>query len=411
MNKGDDMHRLIRNVICWLLALGLAGCGQILVGIEEQSTPAQPGGEPTAKVEPTIPEVTAAPTEAASPYWDLVEDERTGLRFAIPCFWQADIPTPQQDPTGRGAFSVRNFDDQYAMSFPRSQIPEDAGAVKIDFLYWESTDFGVLAGASLSDFKIREFFAGSDSEILSSEIIEVNGQDAIHLLTEGTFGSGELYIMQMSDGLVLGFAPVFSPDNPDVQGVLQSIALTPETGVRIPTFQPAPPPVGLAASCIPGYATAVEPTQALTEENTACGRHSFRSLEYLTTKVERYLQDRNTGGLIYEYLVNDPFVVGYWGSEGVTLSPQDAFSTFANSLYRADQPGGMTFTTDRGRFPSLAGMPPEAMFGPDVDIAQIVYSEGWGLEGQGAALLYFARDECGGYYWYGLVFSQRHFEQ
>jgi hypothetical protein len=403
------MLRLTRAALFFLLAAALAACGQVLVGIEDTATPSERGGEATAGGQPTTPAPTPTPTEAPSPYWGVVEDARTGLRFAIPCFWHADIPGPAQDPTGRGAFSVRNYDDEYAMSFPRSQIPEDAGAVKIDFLYWESSDFGVSAGASLSDFNLSQFFAGSESEVVSSEIVEVNGQEALHVITEGTFGRGELYIMRLGDGLVLGFAPIFTPDSPDVQGVLESIALTPDKEVRVPTFQPGPPPVGLAAPCIPEYATAIEPTQALTEENTACGSHSFRSLGYLTGKVEEYLQARNTGGLIYENLVNDPFVVGYWGSEGVTLSPQEAFGTFANSLYRADQPGGMTFSTDWADFPPLAGMSPEQLFGPDLDIAQIIYSEGWGQDGRGAALLYFTRDECGGYLWYGLVFSGSHF--
>lgn len=405
------MYRLIRISVYLFLIGGLASCGQILVGIEDQSTPIQPGVEPTTKVESTIPAATASPTAEPSPYWDVVEDGRTGLRFAMPCFWEADIPGPELDPSGRGAFSVRNYDDQYAMSFPRSQIPEDAGKVKIDMLLWETSDFGAAPGASLSDLKIDQFFAGSDSEIGSTEMIELNGQDALHVTSQSTFGIGQIYLMKLTDTLVLGVSPVFPTHNPDVGRILDSIALDPGTAVKIPVDTPAPPPVGIAAPCVPEYATAVEPTQALTEENTDCGVHSFRSLEYLIAKVEDYLQARNTGGLVYEYLVNDPFVIGYWGSEGVTLTPQEAFGVFANSLYRAAEPGGMTFTTDRSAFPPLSGMPPDSMFGPDLEIAQIVFSEGWGLDGQGAALLYFTQDDCGGYYWYGLVFSQEGFRE
>jgi hypothetical protein len=162
----------------------------------------------------------------------------------------------------------------------------------------------------------------------------------------------------------------------------------------------------LAAPCIPEYAVAVEPTQALSEENTACGVHSYHSLDYLTDKVQEYLQNRNTGGLIWEYLANDPFMVGYWLSEGVSLSPQKAFPTFANTLlHQEGEPGDMSFSTDRDDFPSLEGAPVEDMFGPDLQVAEIVYSEGWGTDGEGAALLYFARDECGGHYWHGLIFS------
>jgi hypothetical protein len=42
---------------------------------------------------------------------------------------------------------------------------------------------------------------------------------------------------------------------------------------------------------------------------------------------------------------------------------------------------------------------------------EILFSEGWGEDGLGTALLYFAQDECGGYYWYGLAYSRGHFDQ
>jgi hypothetical protein len=56
-------------------------------------------------------------------------------------------------------------------------------------------------------------------------------------------------------------------------------------------------------------------------------------------------------------------------------------------------------------------MPPENMYGPNVKVTRVVYSEGWGVDGQDSALLYFAQDQCGGYYWHGLVFSHGHFDK
>ena len=76
------------------------------------------------------------------------------------------------------------------------------------------------------------------------------------------------------------------------------------------------------------------------------------------------------------------------------------------------EPGAypLTFTTDRSQFPSLLGMPVEGMFGPDVDINQIIYSEGWGLDGQGAALIFIAQNDDR-FYWHGLIFSSEHFDK
>ena len=71
----------------------------------------------------------------------------------------------------------------------------------------------------------------------------------------------------------------------------------------------------------------------------------------------------------------------------------------------------MTFTTEREAFPPLQGIPPESLLDPAVNIVQVVYSEGWGEDMLGAALLYFAQDECDGFYWYGLVYSYSHFDK
>jgi hypothetical protein len=52
----------------------------------------------------------------------------------------------------------------------------------------------------------------------------------------------------------------------------------------------------------------------------------------------------------------------------------------------------------------------EGMFGPDVVIAHIIYSEGWGLDGQGAALIFIAQNEDR-FYWHGMVFSSERFDK
>jgi hypothetical protein len=168
--------------------------------------------------------------------------------------------------------------------------------------------------------------------------------------------------------------------------------------------------VGLAAPCIPGYEQAIEPTVVIPESNTACGLSSFADLDSLVTTVQGKLIERNYGSLNYDHYIYDPFTIGYWASEGVTLTPLDVATQLANNLLSM-QDTELTFSTERATFPPLAGMPPENMFGPNLKIAKVVYSEGWGPEGQGAALLYFAEDQCGGYYWHGLVYSFEHFDK
>ena len=71
----------------------------------------------------------------------------------------------------------------------------------------------------------------------------------------------------------------------------------------------------------------------------------------------------------------------------------------------------MTFTIDRNAFPPLAGAPVDDLFGPDVNVVLVIYSEGWGLDGQGAVLLYFVDDAGGKTYWHSMAVSGTHFDK
>jgi hypothetical protein len=131
--------------------------------------------------------------------------------------------------------------------------------------------------------------------------------------------------------------------------------------------------------------------------------------ESVACNVMDGIRSRNTAAL--PSFMADPFIIGYWRSEGISVTPAKAIAELSNALLPVD-PGAhlLTFTTDRSQFPSLLDMPVEGMFGPDVAIAHIIYSEGWGLDGQGAALIFIAHNEDG-FYWHGLIFSFEHFDK
>jgi hypothetical protein len=106
----------------------------------------------------------------------------------------------------------------------------------------------------------------------------------------------------------------------------------------------------------------------------------------------------------------DPFIIGYWQSEGATRSREEAF----NEIIGTHLPqflGGLFFTEEQSLFPPLLGMPPENMFGPDNAPAKIIYSEGWGQNQEGAALLYFRETDDGKYEFYAMVIAQGHFDK
>jgi len=94
-------------------------------------------------------------------------------------------------------------------------------------------------------------------------------------------------------------------------------------------------------------------------------------------------------------------------SEGVSYSPSD-FLKLLPALYNFNDPGytpRLTFTTDRSQFPDLQGMPLEGNFGSDVNVVEVIYSQGWGVDGQGGALIYLVQEPSGEYKWHSMLSS------
>jgi len=102
-------------------------------------------------------------------------------------------------------------------------------------------------------------------------------------------------------------------------------------------------------------------------------------------------------------------LIGYWQSEGRVL---DRF-TAAEEITQRMPPdtSQMSFSMNEDTFPPLLGMEPEQLVNPDINISAVVYSEGWGENREGAALLYFAQDADNRTYFYGIVFAQGHFDK
>lgn len=365
-------------------------------------TPLADGGE----TEESPPETeTPQPDPGYSAFWSEAQDDRTGIRFAVPCFWEVQFPT--LDPSGLGAFFVRNYDEEFVLAHPRG-IVLGTGAIKIDFIYIQVASTDAPSGASLRE--VAESLGDASTEILSSEIVEINGQEALRFSSQGTFDESpqQTYLFKLDSDLYLlfGVYPGEEVLNPDVQGILHSIALTEEISVQIPDTLPGPAPEGISAPCMKGVQ---RPSSSETlPGQLACEGVIVDSALNLACQVQDALLARDIDRI--GSLMRDPFVIGYWQSEGVTREASAAAAEMDQSRLSANT-SGMTFTTDRSLFPPLFGMPPDNMFGPEVDVVLIVYSEGWGEQDLGAALLYFTRSESGIYEWFGIVVDGTHFDK
>lgn len=420
MNANQKMSVYV--ILLLITSLFLTACGSVVIGVESPENTLvvdeiEPGASADVVETPQFTKEAPTPTPTQEPtpevdgsaYWTVMEDPRTGVRLAIPCFWEYEIP--ELDPGGLGSFSLRNYPYSYAESFPRGEGVFDAGGIKIDMLYFEYADWNLPSGSSPEDL-IQVLYGedNTESKLLSVDEVRFNFQPGWLVTTESTYGIGQLYLFDLSPEYAFGFgtAPVGIEETArDVMAIMSSVSLSPEVDVQMPQILPSPPPPGVEAPCLEGLDYPSDEGD-LTGTLDCFTTDSSISILYVACNVQDGLRSGNTAALIS--WMGDPFIIGYWGSEGRSAPPQEIIDELHQYRLPADT-STLTFTTDRSKFPPLAGMPPENMFGPDVDVAEIIYSEGWGQDGNGAALLYIAEDENGGYYWHSMVISGEHFDK
>jgi hypothetical protein len=132
---------------------------------------------------------------------------------------------------------------------------------------------------------------------------------------------------------------------------------------------------------------------------------SSGTVEYVACNIQDGLRSRNISTL--PGYMADPFMFGYHRSEGMLYTPTEMLEQLPElyNFYAVNYSPRLTFTTDRGLFPDLEGIPIDSILGPDVEIVLVIYSQGWGFDGLGGSLLFFTQDEDGNYHWYGMLHS------
>jgi hypothetical protein len=103
-------------------------------------------------------------------------------------------------------------------------------------------------------------------------------------------------------------------------------------------------------------------------------------------------------------LMGESLTIGYWLSEGQTLTPAQAVEQLRLNLLPA--PAAVSFIRDRNLFPDLGNIDPATAFGPDVQIVDLVYSQGWGTDGLQEAILTIAQNPDGSQYWHGMLYGR-----
>jgi len=142
-----------------------------------------------------------------------------------------------------------------------------------------------------------------------------------------------------------------------------------------------------SAACESGYVGSVEEAIEFVQYNLEIGNH-----------------------WPFSYFIGNPFAIGYFRSEGVSMPRDQAYQQLTD--YLLPSPEEVFVTTDKAEYPSeaeLHGVSIEDMWGPDVDVAATLYSTGWGEDGTQEAIIVIARcqgDTHDAYFWYGMLYGR-----
>lgn len=107
-------------------------------------------------------------------------------------------------------------------------------------------------------------------------------------------------------------------------------------------------------------------------------------------------------------MMGDSFMIGYWQSEGVSYTPDEAIEQLQLNLLN----GTSTITADTTKdLTALLGVDPVTILGPEVTNVSPVFVSGLGPEGKDEAILFAATRATGSPYWYGMLFAKDGFVQ
>jgi hypothetical protein len=346
-------------IILPILSLTVAACGmievegQILDPTENAATQITTMQVPTdaPTIAPTNTPVTPQLSFEAVTY----QDKDAGFAFEYPADWGVGF----QETQSRGyVVQLQDIDgprlDVVVLLWdPKGDLP---AFLEVRKTAWESSDIAILEEESIT---------------------LANGQEGVTYVVEGRDGNQGFFFFTTLTDRYLQLS-----GNGDV-AILEEIAGT----VRV--FEPV--------------------KKTVEGEPIECFTVTDQSELWVPCNVIDSIRSRNLAAA--PSWMADPFIIGYWGSEGREDTPFGIIEELRTSRLPQDPSLPMSFTTDRDAFPPLAGTPVEVLFGPDVDVALVIYSEGWGLNGEGAALLYFAEDAEGELYWYALAYSETHFDK
>jgi len=162
----------------------------------------------------------------------------------------------------------------------------------------------------------------------------------------------------------------------------------------------------LLAACTPS-GVQDQPTPRPTEPITTAtipaeSTTTTASLDEFITELTLAISSRDFTAM--ERMMSDPFTTGYWLSEWVEISPQEAAALFEDDFL----PEGAQIAwadPELDLAPLLEGRSPSEVMEPNGELAATLLTYGWGREGVDEAILYITRQSDGTYRWEKVLYS------
>ena len=106
---------------------------------------------------------------------------------------------------------------------------------------------------------------------------------------------------------------------------------------------------------------------------------------------------------LLKVMMDESFTIGYWQSEGVSQTPDQAIEQLQRNLLSSTSPVTADFAKN---LVELLGTDPVVIVDPEIQDVSPLFTTGWGAQGRDEAILFTAKSPDGGLYWYGMLFAK-----
>ncbi|MCA9945841.1 MAG: hypothetical protein KC449_20300 [Anaerolineales bacterium] len=189
--------------------------------------------------------------------------------------------------------------------------------------------------------------------------------------------------------------------------LLMATACTPEAEPAAETTPVAEIAATSEPTAAPTTASTVEPTVAEEPEPTAVPTETADPLQEMRIFADAFQMALQNGDLeaVQSYM-SDAFAFGAYRSEWQQGTPEEMLPQIANVLPAAP----IVFELQDVNIDKLVdGQDPTMMLGPDVTVALVWHTTGWGAEGQDEAILFVEETAVGNFAWKAMLYAPNGF--